>query len=118
VSLCLKKMNGITPNNFKKNEIMKITDRVKASTPKFFKVLRNIGLALAAVGGTILAAPIALPVVVTMVGGYLAVAGGVVSAVSQLTTSDEEETAEPQEPSGYKAGLRQAQPDLPEDDNW
>ena len=65
---------------------MKITDRVKAPTPQFFKVLRNIGLVLAAVGGTILAAPIALPVVVTTVGGYLAVAGGLVSAVSQLTT--------------------------------
>ncbi|POS02219.1 hypothetical protein Q361_105114 [Flavobacterium croceum DSM 17960] len=67
----------------------KIINRAKAPTPKFFKVLRNIGLALAAVGGTILAAPIALPVVVTSIGGYLAVAGGVVSAVSQLTTSTE-----------------------------
>jgi uncharacterized membrane protein HdeD (DUF308 family) len=67
---------------------MNIINRAKAPTPKFFKVLRNIGLALAAVGGTILAAPIALPVVVTTVGGYLAVAGGVVSAVSQLTTGE------------------------------
>jgi uncharacterized membrane protein HdeD (DUF308 family) len=65
----------------------KIINRAKAPTPKFFKVLRNIGLVLAAVGGTILAAPIALPVVVTSIGGYLAVAGGVVSAVSQLTTT-------------------------------
>ena len=66
---------------------MTIIKRAKAPTPKFFKVLRNIGLALAAVGGTILAAPVALPVVVTSIGGYLAVAGGVASAVSQLTTS-------------------------------
>jgi uncharacterized membrane protein HdeD (DUF308 family) len=66
---------------------MNIIKRAKAPTPKFFKVLRNIGLALAAIGGTTLAAPIALPVVVTSIGGYLAVAGGVVSAVSQLTTS-------------------------------
>ena len=49
-------------------------------------MLRNVGLVLAAIGGTILAAPIALPVVVTSVGGYLVVAGGVASAVSQLTT--------------------------------
>ena len=69
---------------------MNIIKRSKAPTPKFFKVLRNIGLALAAVGGTILAAPIALPVVVTSIGGYLAVAGGVVSAVSQLTTKEDE----------------------------
>jgi hypothetical protein len=67
---------------------MNLIKRAKAPTPKFFKVLRNIGLALAAVGGTILAAPIALPVVVTTVGGYLAVAGSVVSAVSQLTTGE------------------------------
>ena len=68
---------------------MNLIKRAKAPTPKFFKVLRNIGLALAAVGGTILAAPIALPIVVTTIGGYLAVAGGVVSAVSQLTTGEE-----------------------------
>jgi uncharacterized membrane protein HdeD (DUF308 family) len=65
---------------------MNIVKRAKAPTPKFFKVLRNIGLALAAVGGTILAAPVALPIVVNTVGGYLTVAGGVLSAVSQLTT--------------------------------
>jgi uncharacterized membrane protein HdeD (DUF308 family) len=70
----------------------KIISRAKAPTPKFFKVLRNIGLALATVGGTILAAPIALPVVVTTVAGYLAVAGGVVSAVSQLTTTEADGT--------------------------
>lgn len=58
--------------------------------PKFFKVLRNIGLALATVGGTIVAAPIALPIVVSSIGGYLAVAGGVLSAVSQLTTLNDD----------------------------
>ena len=66
---------------------MNIIKRVKSPTPKFFKVLRNIGLVLAAVGGTILAAPVALPAIVVIVGGYVAVAGGVLSAVSQLTTS-------------------------------
>ena len=76
-----------------KNLIMNIIKRVKTPTPKFFKVLRNIGLALAAVGGTILAAPIALPVLITTVGGYLAVAGGVLSAVSQLTTAEEKSNA-------------------------
>ncbi|CAM3783759.1 hypothetical protein FLGE108171_14930 [Flavobacterium gelidilacus] len=67
----------------------KILNRASAPTPKFFKVLRNVGLALAAVGGTILAAPIALPVLVTTIGGYLAVAGGVLTATSQLTTTDD-----------------------------
>ena len=68
----------------------KIINRAKAPTPKFFKVLRNIGLVLAAVGGTILAAPVAMPVIVTTIGGYVAVAGGVISAVSQLTTTKED----------------------------
>jgi hypothetical protein len=72
---------------------MNIVKRVKAPTPKFFKVLRNLGLALAAVGGTILAAPIALPIVVSSIGGYLAVAGGVLSAVSQITTLSEDANA-------------------------
>ena len=68
---------------------MSLVKRVNAPTPKFFKVLRNIGLVLATVGGTIMAAPIALPILVSSAGGYLVVAGGVLSAVSQLTTTDE-----------------------------
>ena len=68
---------------------MNVIQRAKAPTPKFFKVLRNIGLTLAAVGGTVLAAPVALPIVVVSIGGYLAVAGGVLSAVSQITTRSE-----------------------------
>ena len=71
---------------------MNAIKRAKAPTPKFFKVLRTVGLTLAAVGGTVLAAPIALPVVVTSVAGYLAVAGGVISAVSQLTTEKADES--------------------------
>jgi uncharacterized membrane protein HdeD (DUF308 family) len=65
---------------------MNLATRAKAPTPKFFKVLRNVGLVLAAVGGTILAAPVVLPAAITIAGGYLVVAGGVASAVSQLTT--------------------------------
>lgn len=69
----------------------KILERAKAPTPKFFKVLRTIGLGLATLGGTILAAPVALPVIVTTIGGYVAVAGGVLSAVSQLTVDTNEQ---------------------------
>ncbi|MGL2993522.1 hypothetical protein [Flavobacterium sp. TSSA_36] len=65
---------------------MNLIKRAKAPVPKFFRVLRTIGLALAAVGGTLLAAPVALPLAITTTAGYLAVAGGVISAVSQLTT--------------------------------
>jgi hypothetical protein len=63
----------------------KIINRATAPTPKFFKVLRNIGLVLASVGGVILTAPVALPALIASAGGYIAVAGGVLSAVSQLT---------------------------------
>lgn len=66
-----------------------IIQRVNAPTPKFFKKLRNIGLALAAVAGAIVATPVALPVAVVKVAGYLAVASGVLSAVSQTTMEGE-----------------------------
>jgi uncharacterized membrane protein HdeD (DUF308 family) len=66
----------------------KVLYRASAPTPKFFKVLRNIGLTFAAVGGTILTAPLALPALLVTIGGYVAVAGGVLSAVSQLTVED------------------------------
>ncbi len=64
---------------------MNIVERIKAPTPKFFKILRSVGLALLGISGTIVAAPIVLPATVVTVAGYLAVAGGVVSAVSQVT---------------------------------
>lgn len=67
---------------------MNVVERAKAPTPKFFKVLRTIGLALLAVSGSIVAAPVALPAVVVTVAGYAAVAGGVLSAVSQITVDD------------------------------
>ena len=66
-----------------------ITQRLSSPTPKFFKVLRTIGLVLAAVGGTVLAAPVALPAAVTAVAGYLTVAAGVLTAVSQATVDEE-----------------------------
>ena len=65
---------------------MNIVDRVKAPTPKFFRILRSIGLVLLAISGTIIAAPVALPVALVSAAGYVAVAGGVISAVSQLTS--------------------------------
>jgi uncharacterized membrane protein HdeD (DUF308 family) len=71
-----------------KRKIMNVVERAKAPTPKFFKVLRTIGLALLAVSGSIVAAPVALPAVVVTVAGYAAVAGGVLSAISQITVED------------------------------
>ena len=67
---------------------MDFIERAQAPTPKFFKILRTIGLALLAVSGAILTAPVTLPVVVVTIAGYTAVAGGVLSAVSQVTVDD------------------------------
>jgi hypothetical protein len=68
---------------------MKLINRVQAPTPPFFKKLRTIGLILAAVSSTIVAAPVALPAVVIQIAGYLAVASTVVSAVSQTAVYGE-----------------------------
>ena len=62
-----------------------ILERTAAPTPRFFKILKVIGLTLAAASGTLLAAPIALPAIVTTIAGYVAVASTVVTAVSQVT---------------------------------
>ena len=69
---------------------MNLTERAKAPTPKFFRVLRTIGLSLLAVSGSIIAAPIALPASIVTIAGYVAVAGGVLSAVSQVTVDDQD----------------------------
>ncbi|MDO3695891.1 hypothetical protein QVZ41_13655 [Wenyingzhuangia sp. chi5] len=67
---------------------MNIQERLTQPTPSFFRKLRNIGLALAAASGAILAAPIALPAAVISIAGYVAVAGTVATAVSQAVVSD------------------------------
>lgn len=64
---------------------MNLIERAKAPTPKFFKILRTIGLTLLGISGSVIAAPVALPAVVVTVAGYIAIAGGVLSAVSQIT---------------------------------
>ncbi|MEQ6122277.1 hypothetical protein [Reichenbachiella sp. MALMAid0571] len=51
-------------------------------------MLRNVGLALAAAGGALLAAPISLPAGIVALGGYLTVGGTVLTAVSQVTVED------------------------------
>jgi len=69
---------------------MNLVERVSSPTPKFFKKLRNIGLMLAAISGTLVAAPVALPAVVIQIAGYLAVASSVASAVSQTVVEGED----------------------------
>ena len=64
---------------------MSIGERITASTPPFFRKLRNIALMVGAVAGTILTAGAMLPAVVVTVAGYLATASAVAVAVSQTT---------------------------------
>ncbi len=68
---------------------MKIIERLKAKTPKFYRTLRNVGLGMAAAGGILVASPIAIPAVLVTIGGYLIVAGSVATAVSQTVTEAE-----------------------------
>ena len=69
---------------------MNIIERVQAPTPRFFVKLRNISLLLATLGAGVLAAPVALPAVVLKIAGYIAVAGGVGTTISQTVTGQEE----------------------------
>jgi len=64
---------------------MTIMQRLQAPTPKFFRILRNVGLGLAAAGGVLVATPVALPAGLITLGGYLIVAGSVATAVAQST---------------------------------
>ncbi|HLQ98945.1 MAG TPA: hypothetical protein VK102_01105 [Sphingobacterium sp.] len=72
--------------------MMNVVNRAKAPTPRFFKMLRGIGLVLAATGSAIITAPVSLPASLMSVAGYLTVAGGVISAVSQVTVDDKSVT--------------------------
>jgi hypothetical protein len=67
---------------------MNIVERASSPTPRFFKTLRNIGLVLATISTVIVTAPVALPAPIVTIASYAAVAGGVISAVSQLTVGN------------------------------
>ena len=74
-----------------KNNKMNLVDRTLAPTPKWFKILRTVGIALASVGGIIIASPIALPVGLVSAAGYLVLGGSIISVVSQTAVKSEEE---------------------------
>jgi hypothetical protein len=74
-----------------KNNKMNLAERVLAPTPKWFKILRTVGIALASVGGIIIASPVALPVGIVSAAGYLILGGSIISVVSQTGVKTEEE---------------------------
>lgn len=69
---------------------MNIVERYKKPTPKFFRLLRNIGIALATAGGAIIAAPITMPALIVTIATYMTVAGTVATAVSQAVIKDDD----------------------------
>jgi hypothetical protein len=76
-----------------KNRKMNLAERILAPTPKWFKILRTVGIALASVGGIILASPVALPVGLVSAAGYLVLGGSIISVVSQTGVKTEEAAA-------------------------
>ena len=70
-----------------------IPERLSAPTPKLFRVLRNIGVVLAAVSGALISAKtqgVTLPEAIDVFANYATtVAGIVTSLVSQLTVDVE-----------------------------
>ena len=75
--------------NYQLIKMNTVVKRMKRRTPRFFQKVRNVGLALAGIGATILAAPVALPAIVLQVGGYLTLAGSVAGIVSQTAVTNE-----------------------------
>jgi hypothetical protein len=74
----------------KKMQEMTIIQRIQSPTPKFFRILRNIGLGLVAAGGVLVAAPVSIPAGLIALGGYLIVAGSVATAVAQTAVEEKE----------------------------
>jgi len=77
----------------KVNKSLSLRERIGSPSPTFFKRIRNIGLTIGAIGAALLAAPIALPPLISTLAGYFATAGLVATAVSATTV--EEKPAKP-----------------------
>lgn len=73
-----------------KKDNLNLVDRIKSPTPKWFRIIRTIGITLTAVGGAIIASPVALPAALVAVAGYLALGGTIATAVAQTAIQSEE----------------------------
>ena len=72
-----------------KPDNLTLAERVMAPTPTFFRKVRTVGIVLGLVGAALLASPVALPALVVTIGGYLALAGGIITSVAQTATTGE-----------------------------
>lgn len=75
---------------------MNVIQRMEQPTPRFFRTLRNIGIALTAAGGAIIAAPVVLPAALVTLAGYITVAGTVATVVSQSVIKDIDDDQDPE----------------------
>lgn len=68
---------------------MEILQRLTAPTPPFFKKVRNIGLLLTALAAAVIGLPVELPAMVGEIAGVVAVAGSIMTGVSQAAVEKE-----------------------------
>jgi hypothetical protein len=67
---------------------MSLKERWQSKTPKFWKKVQKIGIALGVIGATIVTAPVVLPASLVTAAGYMVAAGTVTATLSQLTKED------------------------------
>jgi ABC-type xylose transport system permease subunit len=68
-----------------KTTATELKTRWSGKTPTFWKKVQRIGVIAGAIGGVIVAAPIALPAALVTLSGYLLLAGSVTATLAQLT---------------------------------
>jgi hypothetical protein len=68
-----------------KTTATELKTRWSGKTPTFWKKVQRIGVIASAIGGVIVAAPIALPAALVTLSGYLLLAGSVTATLAQLT---------------------------------
>lgn len=68
-------------------KIKVLKERFLAEKPKFWKDIQKICVTAGVIGGTLAAAPVALPASLVALGGYLATAGVFGSILTQLTST-------------------------------
>jgi uncharacterized membrane protein HdeD (DUF308 family) len=81
-------MKTKNPNNMKKANEMNVVERLNAPTPKFFKKVQTAGIVAGSIGAMILTLPVALPVALVNVAGYLIACGGILAGTSQLAVDE------------------------------
>ena len=67
-----------------------IIARISNESPKFFKKIKIIGVALVGIGSSIAMAPIAMPLVLVAMSTHLITAGTIMTIVASCTVSDPE----------------------------